>query len=105
MSLGAAVIGTAFGVALIMILHFLDQRFSHEESTVQVIAILAIAYLCYFVADAVALTSGVIASVACGVVVKLFGAQRLNNKETMTTFWELLEHIVSSQAVKMHAVA
>ena len=95
MSLGAAAIGLAFGLALVLILHLLDQRFSHEESVVQVTAILAVAYLCYFVADAVALTSGVIACVACGVIVKLLGQQRLNNKQTMKIFWELLEHLVS----------
>lgn len=96
MSLGGAAIGFAFGLALVSILYFLNRRLNTEENVLQVTATITIAYLTYYVAEAVAHTSGVISVVACGVFANAFGKTLINDVELMENFWVLTEHLLNT---------
>jgi NhaP-type Na+/H+ or K+/H+ antiporter len=96
MSLGAAAVGIAFGLALSICLYFLNRRFSVEESIVQVTATICIAYLCFYVAEALLHMSGVLAVVCCGVVTKAFASTLIIDQEMMAKFWGLVEHLLNS---------
>lgn len=62
-SLGAVAVGIFFGLGLLVLMYLLNQRFNREENVVEVCATIAIAYVGYYVAEPVWLTSGVIATV------------------------------------------
>ena len=63
MSIGGALIGIAFGLALMLVLFLLDHRLNREENIVQVAAAISIAYLSFYCAEVLAHCSGVIAVV------------------------------------------
>jgi len=96
MSLGGACIGTLFGVGLVLILYLLNRRLSQEENVLQVASTITVAYLCYYVADAIAGTSGVISVVFCGIFTKAFGASLINDLALMENFWVLVEHLLNT---------
>lgn len=96
MSVGGACIGLAFGVGLVYVLYCLNKRLSAEENVLQVASTITCAYMCYYVADAVAHTSGVIAVVFCGVFTKAFGASMINDEGLMDSFWSLVEHLLNT---------
>ena len=96
MALGGALIGIAFGIGLVSLLFFFNRRLSQEENVMQVASTITVAYVCYYVADIVAGTSGVIAVVFCGVVTKAFGASLINDLELMENFWVLVEHLLNT---------
>lgn len=96
MSVGGACIGIAFGIMLVSILYLFNRRLSAEENVLQVASTITIAYACYYVADAVAHTSGVIAVVFCGVFSKAFGASLINDMELLDSFWVLVEHLLNT---------
>ena len=62
-----------FGGGIVFCLSYLNRKFGREENIVQVTAVLGMVYLNYYVADLVCETSGVIATVAAGLIVKFFG--------------------------------
>lgn len=66
MSLGGTAVGIAFGLALVLILFFLDRRFEKEEAVMQVTATVTMAYLSFYTSEVVCHMSGVIAVVMCG---------------------------------------
>lgn len=96
MSLGGACIGIAFGVGLVLVLYCLNRRLAAEENVLQVASTITCAYMCYYVADAVAGTSGVIAVVFCGVFTRAFGSSMINDEELMDSFWVLVEHLLNT---------
>jgi len=96
MALGGAAIGIAFGSCIILLLFYLNRRFSREENIVQVTAVLGMAYLNYFVSDLVCHTSGVIAVVFAGLTVKFFGRGSINNIHLMEDFFSVTEHILNT---------
>jgi len=96
MALGGACIGILFGVGLVSILYLLNRRLIQEENVLQVAATITVAYLCYYVADAVAGTSGVISVVFCGIFTKAFGASLINDLALMENFWVLVEHLLNT---------
>jgi NhaP-type Na+/H+ or K+/H+ antiporter len=59
MSLGGMAIGMLFCLMLWCVLFALNRRLNREESVYQVVATLTAAYLCYYTADVVWGTSGV----------------------------------------------
>lgn len=75
-ALGGTAIGIVFGFGILCVLYILDRRFSREENVVQVTAVVSMAYLNYYVSDFIAKTSGVIATVAAGLIVR-FAARAL----------------------------
>ena len=96
MSLGGAAIGIAFGLGLLSMLLILNRRLEMEENVIQVAATLGTAYTTFFVAEIVAKCSGVIAVVFCGITVKAFGSNMINDSGLMQSFWTLLEHLLNS---------
>lgn len=94
MSLGAMCIGAPMGVLLVFILRLLSRRFSHDDSIVQVIAILAVTYLNYYICDTLVFMSGVISVVTEGIVVKLLGRNYLLG-HVFHSFWEVLESVLN----------
>ena len=95
-ALGGAAIGGAFALGLLAVLFSLNRRFSREENVVQVSAVIAIAYLNYYVADFVASTSGVIATVTAGLLVKLAGRAMVNDPDLLEDFLSVIEHILNT---------
>ena len=96
MALGGACIGTVFGAGLVQILAFFKRRLSQEENVVEVTATITIAYLTYYTAEVAWGTSGVLATVFCGVTTKAFGESLVNDKELLHNFWVLVEHLLNS---------
>ncbi|KAL3921299.1 MAG: hypothetical protein SGILL_002818 [Bacillariaceae sp.] len=95
-ALGGAAFGLIFGFGILWMLFELDRRFSREENVVQVTAVVGLAYLNYYVSDFVAKTSGVIATVVAGLVVRFFGRASINDIHLMDDFFTLLEHILNT---------
>ena len=86
MSVGAALVGSAFGFGLLFILHFLRHRYNHEENIVQVSATIGTAYLSFYVAEAVVHQSGVLAVVFIGIITKAFGSFIINDQALMDKY-------------------
>ena len=80
-------VGLAFGIGILMILYVLGNRFSREENVVEVSATFGVAYLCYYVAEQVCHTSGVIATVALGVLLRFLGTAMINDPKLLEDFW------------------
>jgi NhaP-type Na+/H+ or K+/H+ antiporter len=95
MSLGGAAFGIAFGLGLTLLLYVLNHRLRVAENVTQIVATIAMAYLCYWVAD-IGETSGVIATVICGITAKAFGNSMINDQEMMEAFWELVESLLNT---------
>ena len=96
MSLGGAVVGFAWSLALIFLLYILNRRLTASDNVVQICATVTIAYLCYYTADAVCGTSGVIATLTCGVLTQAFGSSMINDNEMMSSFWSLVEQLLNT---------
>jgi NhaP-type Na+/H+ or K+/H+ antiporter len=95
-SLGGVAVGTFFGLSMLFLLYILDRRFNREESVVEVSATIAIAYLGYYVAEPVWETSGVIATLTAGVLVRFLGSAMINDASLLDDFWTLVEHILNT---------
>ena len=95
-SLGGVAIGLFFGLSLLFIMMKFDRRFSREENVVEVTATMAIAYIGYYVAEPVWETSGVIATMTAGVVVKFLGRAVINDMKLLDDFWTLIEHLLNT---------
>jgi NhaP-type Na+/H+ or K+/H+ antiporter len=95
-SLGAVAVGLFFSLGLLFILYIFKRRLYREERVVEVSATFAIAYLSYYVADAVWKTSGVISTLTLGVTVRFFGRAMINDPKLLDDFWVLVEHILNT---------
>jgi NhaP-type Na+/H+ or K+/H+ antiporter len=95
-ALGGCAFGIIFGFGILWVLYHLDRRFNREENVVQVTSVLALAYLNYYVSDFVAHTSGVIATVVAGLIVKFMGRASVNDIHLMDDFFVLVEHILNT---------
>jgi NhaP-type Na+/H+ or K+/H+ antiporter/carbonic anhydrase len=96
MSIFAALLGIAFGIGLIGILYMLNRRFNTEEKIVQVTATFCIAYVSYYIAEAVFHLSGVITVVFCGLITKYFASSLIIDHDMMDKFWALTEHLLNT---------
>ena len=95
-ALGGAALGLAFGLMLLIVLYILNRRLSREENVVQVCAVIAFAYLNFYVADLITATSGVIATVVAGLTTKLGGGALINDPKLLDDFMALVEHILNT---------
>ncbi|KAG7342271.1 cyclic nucleotide-binding protein [Nitzschia inconspicua] len=95
-AIGGTAFGVIFGLAILYVLYILDRRFSKEENVVQVTAVVSMAYLNYYVADFIAKTSGVIATVVAGLIVRFAARASINDIHLMDDFFVLLEHILNT---------
>jgi len=96
MSIGGALIGIAFGFGLMLLLFVLHRRLDHEENIAQVAAVISIAYLSFYVSEILAGCSGVISVVMCGITTQAFGANMINDKHMMSSFVNLVEHLLNA---------
>lgn len=96
MSIGGALIGIAFGLALMLVLFWLDHRLNHEENIVQVAAAISTAYLSFYCAEMLAHCSGVIAVVFTGITTKAFGSNMVNDRHLMESSVELVEWMLNT---------
>lgn len=96
MSIGGALIGIAFGFALMLVLFWLNRRLNHEENIVQVAAAISTAYLSFYCAEVLAHCSGVIAVVFMGITTKAFGSNMINNRHLMESSVELVEWLLNT---------
>mmetsp|Transcript_1029 Transcript_1029/g.2024 ORF Transcript_1029/g.2024 Transcript_1029/m.2024 type:complete len:1026 (+) Transcript_1029:83-3160(+) len=96
MSLGGMAIGVAFGAGLILVLYALNRKLSKEDTVLQVSATITFAYLTYFVAEVVAGTSGVIATVFCGITTNAFGGTLIHHEEYLQHVWHTIEYLLNS---------
>jgi len=96
MSLGAVAIGLLFGLGTLFVMSKLNRRLNHEENVVQVTGEISVAYLCYFVADVVWGTSGVIATVIMGLLINEYGKAATNDKNLRNSFFSIVEHILNT---------
>ncbi|KAL3912314.1 MAG: hypothetical protein SGILL_006933, partial [Bacillariaceae sp.] len=96
MSLGAVFWGLCFGGGLLFGIYLLNRKFNYEESIVQVMATLTVAYLCYYTSEAVFGCSGVISVVTLGVLTKFYSSSLFNDPDMLEKFWVLFEHILNS---------
>jgi len=94
MTVGGISFGIVFGMLLLAILFMLSKRLLAEENVIQVAATITVAYLNYYVADAVFGTSGIIATVVLGYLIKSLGT--INDMELMENFWALVEHLLNT---------
>jgi NhaP-type Na+/H+ or K+/H+ antiporter len=95
MSLGGVAFGIAFGLGLTLLLRMLNRKLRGDENVTQVIATITIAYLTYYVAD-VSQTSGVIATMFCGVTARAFGNSMINDQQIMGAFWENVDSLLNT---------
>jgi NhaP-type Na+/H+ or K+/H+ antiporter len=95
-ALGGAAVGVMFGIGMLAVLSLLNRRLSKEENITQVMAVLAIAYLNYYVADFVWKTSGVIATLVAGLLVRFLGRGFINDIHLLDSFFALLENMLNT---------
>lgn len=96
MSLGGVAVGLFFGLGILLLLKYLDRRFMRQENVTQVAAMLGLVYLNYFCADLVWRTSGVIATVVCGITISCFGQATINDSKTLDDFWTLFDNVLNT---------
>ena len=94
MSLGGTTVGAVFGFALLVLLRELDRRLERQYDILQVVLGLTAAYLCFYVCDAIWEMSGIMAVVACGLVVNRFGKGMINDEELMHSYLSLVSIII-----------
>lgn len=94
MSLGGTTVGAVFGFALLVLLWELDRRLERQYDILQVVLGLTAAYLCFYVCDAIWEMSGIMAVVACGLVVNRFGKGMINDEELMHSYLSLVSIII-----------
>ncbi|KAL3909188.1 MAG: hypothetical protein SGARI_002724, partial [Bacillariaceae sp.] len=96
MSIGGALIGIGFSLALLLLLFLLNRKLNREENVVQVAAAVSIAYLSFYCAETLVHCSGVIAVVFCGIFTSAFGHSMVNDLHLMEGFVELLEWLLNT---------
>ena len=95
-SLGAVAVGLISGAGLLVLTMMLNHRFNREENVVEVVATFAVAYVGYYVAEIVCSTSGVIATVTTGLVVRFFVSGIINDAKLLDDFWTMVEHLLNT---------
>ena len=96
LTFGGGLIGLAFGLGTVFMLKFLNRRLSDEENVVQVILTVTVAYMAYFVADVLSGCSGIIATMCCGLTVKVLGATLIHDVGLMLNFWGVLGELLNT---------
>ena len=96
LTIGGALIGLCFGLGTVLLLKCLNRRLSAEENVVHVVLTVAIAYMSYFVADALAKCSGIISTICCGLTVKILGISFINDIHLMHHFWSVLGELLNT---------
>jgi len=96
MALGGVAVGIACALALVLVLYELDRRLERDYDVLQVVAALSTAYMSYYIADAVAGMSGIVACTTTGVVSRALSKGLINDEELMDTYLGLMEHALNT---------
>lgn len=90
---GGAVVGAVFG----FVISWLMSRFAQQTSAVLILS-LVLAYMSFVIAEHSLHVSGVMAVVACAIILGIFGINRLPQKavEAMHETWEFIAHICNT---------
>jgi NhaP-type Na+/H+ or K+/H+ antiporter len=95
-AIGGVAAGVLFGLILLFITYKFNRHFSSDDTVVEVAATFAIAYLGYYIADAVWSTSGVLATVTSGLMTTYFGRHNFLNVQLLDHFWSLVQFILNT---------
>ena len=93
LALGGSAIGFGFGLGTVLMLKVLNRRLSDEENVVQVVLTVSSAYLAYFCSEILAGCSGIMATIACGITVKVLGETFINNRGLTLHFWQVTAEV------------
>lgn len=96
MSAGGVAVGLAFSAGLCAVLYILDSRLEKEYHVLQAVAALSVAYISYYVADAVLHMSGIVACVTCGITSAALGKGLISDRHLMDTYLKLMEHMLNT---------
>eukprot|EP00580_Thalassiosira_gravida_P014083 CAMPEP_0201682116 /NCGR_PEP_ID=MMETSP0494-20130426/51456_1 /ASSEMBLY_ACC=CAM_ASM_000839 /TAXON_ID=420259 /ORGANISM="Thalassiosira gravida, Strain GMp14c1" /LENGTH=1055 /DNA_ID=CAMNT_0048165873 /DNA_START=148 /DNA_END=3316 /DNA_ORIENTATION=- len=96
LSLGGIAIGSAFGLGTVLMLKLLNRRLSEEENVVQVVLLVSSAYLAYFTSEILCLCSGIMATIACGITVKVLGETFINDHSLTLHFWQVTAELLNT---------
>ncbi len=90
---GGAVVGIIFGFAI----SWLMSRFAQETSAVLILSLI-LAYMSFVIAEHSLHVSGVMAVVACAIILGIFGINRLPHEtiEAMHETWQFIAHICNT---------
>merc|ERR1719253_2315391 len=69
------------------------RKYSEDDGMCQMVLTVACAYFSFFLAESVFATSGVLTTVAAGVVLGCTGQSRLNQLETIQHVWHVFEYV------------
>ncbi len=95
LTLGGCAIGLAFGLGTVFMLKALNRRLSERENLMQVVLLVSSAYLGYFTAEVIAQCSGIIATITCGLTVKVLGETFINDHELTLHFWAVTAELLN----------
>lgn len=93
--LGGCAIGLAFGLGTVLMLKALNRRLSERENQFQVVLLVSSAYLGYFTAEVIAGCSGIIATITCGITVKVLGQTFINDHALTLHFWQVTAELLN----------
>jgi len=96
LAFGGAAIGLAFGMGTVFVLKLLNRRLSAEENVIQVVALISVAYLTYFVSEVLSGCSGIIATIVCGLVVKVLGEPAISDYNLALHFFGVTAQILNT---------
>lgn len=96
LSLGGLAIGLAAGLGTIVLLKILNRRLSPEENVIQVVTLISISYLTYWVAEVLCLCSGIIATIGFGLTIKVVGESLINDRILTLHFFEVTGQLLNT---------
>merc|ERR1719174_2441418 len=93
MSIGGVALGCTFGFIAVLWIGHAKRKTNHEDSLIQIVVTLSLAYLTFFVAEFFLGVSGVLATVSAALVMASFGWPHFVSRETMAGIWHVIEYI------------
>lgn len=96
LSLGGLAIGLAAGLGTIVLLKILNRRLSPEENVIQVVTLISISYLTYWIAEMLCLCSGIIATIGFGLTIKVVGESLVNDRILTLHFFEVTGQLLNT---------
>jgi NhaP-type Na+/H+ or K+/H+ antiporter len=93
MTISAAIIGGLVGGFTVWAVGQCSEDHFESNSMIQIVATMACGYVAFFLAESEFSTSGVLATVAAGVVVSKSMWPRVVSRETLHTVWEMIEFV------------
>jgi len=93
MAFFSPVLGIVFGLGLVYWNHRSGNGADHNYPMIQVSISICVAYLCFFTAEDIFHSSGVLAVVSCGITFAAMAWPSVVNAESMEQVWHTIEHV------------